>query len=148
EAGMLGEVLAAEGATVQVGDLLATLTPGAGAAKPAAKPAAAAKAPDTAAPAPAAAGQPAATQAGSAAGQALPAAAKLAAEKGVDVSGVSGSGKGGRVTKGDVMDLLAGGGKPAAKPAVPAGPRANADREERQRMSKLRQVIARRLKEA
>ncbi len=148
EAGTLGEVLAAEGATVQVGDLLATITPGAGAAKPAAKPAAA-KAPDNVAPAPAAAGKPAATQAGSAAGQALPAAAKLAAEKGVDVSGVSGSGKGGRVTKGDVMDLLSGGGAaPAARPAVPAGPRANAEREERQRMSKLRQVIARRLKEA
>src|SRR5690606_20931587 len=109
EAGTLGEVLADEGATVQVGDLLATLTPGAGAAKPAAKPAAA-KAPDNVAPAPAAPGKPAATQGGSAAGQALPAAAKLAAEKGVDVSGVSGSGKGGRVTKGDVMDLLAGGG--------------------------------------
>ena len=149
EAGTLGEVLAAEGATVQVGDLLATLNAGAGAAKPAAKPAAAAKAPDNVAPAPAAPGKPAAAQAGSAAGQALPAAAKMAAEKGVDVSGVSGSGKGGRVTKGDVMDLLAGGGAaPAAKPSVPAGPRANAAREERQRMSKLRQVIARRLKEA
>ncbi|WP_374300279.1 2-oxoglutarate dehydrogenase complex dihydrolipoyllysine-residue succinyltransferase [Ferrovibrio sp.] len=143
EAGTLGEVLAAEGATVQVGDLLATLNAGAGAAaKPAAKPAEAAK--PAAAPA-----APKAPAAAPAAGQALPAAAKLAAEKNVDVSGVAGSGKGGRVTKGDVMDLLAGGGAaPAAKPAVPAGPRANADREERQRMSKLRQVIARRLKEA
>jgi 2-oxoglutarate dehydrogenase E2 component (dihydrolipoamide succinyltransferase) len=143
EAGTLGEVLAAEGATVQVGDLLATLNAGAGAAaKPAAKPAEAAK--PAAAPA-----APKAPAAAPAAGQALPAAAKLAAEKNVDVSGVAGSGKGGRVTKGDVMDLLAGGGAaPAARPAVPAGPRANADREERQRMSKLRQVIARRLKEA
>ncbi|MFN4163753.1 MAG: 2-oxoglutarate dehydrogenase complex dihydrolipoyllysine-residue succinyltransferase [Ferrovibrio sp.] len=143
EAGTLGEVLAAEGATVQVGDLLATLNAGAGAAaKPAAKPAEAAK--PAAAPA-----APKAPAAAPAAGQALPAAAKLAAEKNVDVSGVAGSGKGGRVTKGDVMDLLAGGGAaPAARPAVPTGPRANADREERQRMSKLRQVIARRLKEA
>lgn len=144
EAGTLGEVLAAEGATVQVGDLLATLNAGAGAAaKPAAKPAEAAK------PAAAAPAAPKAPAAAPAAGQALPAAAKLAAEKNVDVSGVAGSGKGGRVTKGDVMDLLAGGAAaPAARPAVPAGPRANADREERQRMSKLRQVIARRLKEA
>lgn len=137
-------MLAAEGATVQVGDLLATLTPGAGAAKPAAaKPAAA---PAAAAPAPAA--KPAA--AAPAAGQALPAAAKLAAEKNVNLSGVTGSGKDGRVTKGDVADLLASGGgaAPAARPSVPAGPRANGDREERQRMSKLRQVIARRLKEA
>lgn len=147
EAGTLDEVLAAEGATVQVGDLLATLTPGAGAAKPgaAAKPAAA---PAAAAPAPKPAAAPAA--AAPAAGQALPAAAKLAAEKNVNVAGVTGSGRDGRVTKGDVMDLLASGGgaAPAARPSVPAGPRANADREERQRMSKLRQVIARRLKEA
>jgi 2-oxoglutarate dehydrogenase E2 component (dihydrolipoamide succinyltransferase) len=48
-----------------------------------------------------------------------------------------------------VLGLLQGGAAaPAAKPAVPAGPRPNAAREERQRMSKLRQVIARRLKEA
>jgi len=145
EAGTLSEVLAAEGATVQVGDLLATLTAGAGAAKPAAKPAAAAPA---AAPAPAA--KPAAAAPAPAAGQALPAAAKMAAEKNVNLSGVTGSGKDGRVTKGDVADLLASGGgaAPAARPSVPAGPRANGDREERQRMSKLRQVIARRLKEA
>jgi 2-oxoglutarate dehydrogenase E2 component (dihydrolipoamide succinyltransferase) len=146
EAGTLSEVLAAEGATVQVGDLLATLAAGAGAAKPAAaKPAAA----PAAAPAPAA--KPAAAPAAApAAGQALPAAAKLAAEKNVDVSKMTGSGRDGRVTKGDVADLLASGGgaAPAAKPSVPAGPRANGDREERQRMSKLRQVIARRLKEA
>jgi 2-oxoglutarate dehydrogenase E2 component (dihydrolipoamide succinyltransferase) len=144
EAGTLSEVLAAEGATVQVGDLLATLTAGAGAAKPAAKPAAAAPA---AAPAPAAKPAPAAAPA---AGQALPAAAKMAAEKNVNLSGVTGSGKDGRVTKGDVADLLASGGgaAAAARPSVPAGPRANGDREERQRMSKLRQVIARRLKEA
>lgn len=148
EAGTLDEVLAAEGATVLVGDLLATLTPGAGAAKPAAaKPAAA---PATAAPAPAAKPAAAPAAAAPAAGQALPAAAKLAAEKNVNVSGVAGSGKDGRVTKGDVMDLLASGGgaAPAARPSAPAGPRSNADREERQRMSKLRQVIARRLKEA
>lgn len=145
EAGTLGEILAAEGATVQVGDLLATLTAGAGAAKPAAKPAAAPAAAAAAAPKPAAA--PAA--AAPAAGQALPAAAKLAAEKNVNVAGVAGSGRDGRVTKGDVMDLLASGTTAAAaKPSVPAGPRANGDREERQRMSKLRQVIARRLKEA
>ncbi|WP_370156755.1 2-oxoglutarate dehydrogenase complex dihydrolipoyllysine-residue succinyltransferase [Ferrovibrio sp.] len=142
EAGTLSEILAAEGATVQVGDLLGTLAAGAGA--PAAKPAAKAAAP-AAAPAPA----PKAPAAAPAAGQALPAAAKLAAEKGVDVSGIAGSGRDGRVTKGDVLDLLASGGPaPAAKPAAPAGPRAQGDREERQRMSKLRQVIARRLKEA
>jgi 2-oxoglutarate dehydrogenase E2 component (dihydrolipoamide succinyltransferase) len=148
EAGTLGEILAATGATVQVGDLLGTLAAGAGApaAKPAAKAAAPAAAPAAAAPA---AAPKAPAVAAPAAGQALPAAAKLAAEKGVNVSGVAGSGKDGRVTKGDVLDLLASGGPaPAARPSVPAGPRANGEREERQRMSKLRQVIARRLKEA
>ncbi|MBX3452962.1 2-oxoglutarate dehydrogenase complex dihydrolipoyllysine-residue succinyltransferase [Ferrovibrio sp.] len=147
EAGSVGEILAAEGATVTVGALLATITAGAGGAKAAAAPAkpAPAAAP---APAPAPAAAPAAA-AGKAAGQPLPAAAKLAAENNVNVSGVSGSGKDGRVTKGDVAALLASGPAPAAaKPAAPSGPRANAEREERQRMSKLRQVIARRLKEA
>ncbi len=145
EAGSVGEILAAEGATVTVGDLLATITAGAGGAKAAAAPAKPAPAAaQAAAPAPA----PAAA-AGKAAGQPLPAAAKLAAENNVNVSGVSGSGKDGRVTKGDVAALLASGPAPAAaKPAAPSGPRANAEREERQRMSKLRQVIARRLKEA
>lgn len=147
EAGTLSEVLAAEGATVQVGDLLGTIAAGAGA--PAAKPAAKAAAPAAAAPAAAPAPKAAAPAAAPAAGQALPAAAKLAAEKGVDVSGVAGSGRDGRVTKGDVLDLLnSGAAAPAARPAAPAGPRAQGDREERQRMSKLRQVIARRLKEA
>ncbi len=145
EAGMVGEILAAEGATVKVGDLLATIAAGAaGAAKPAPKPAAAP------APAPAPAAAPvAAPVVAKAAGQPLPAAAKAAAEANLDVSGVSGSGKDGRVTKGDVAALLAAGAAaPAAAPAAPSGPRANAAREERKPMSKLRQVIARRLKEA
>ena len=148
EAGSVGEILAAEGATVAVGDLLATIVAGAGAGAGAAKAAAPAAKPAAApAPAPAPAAAPAA--AAKAAGQPLPAAAKLAAENNLNVSGVSGSGKDGRVTKGDVAALLASGPAPAAaKPAAPSGPRANAEREERQRMSKLRQVIARRLKEA
>lgn len=147
EAGTVSEILAAEGATVKVGDLLATIAAGAGAAKAApAKAAAPAPAP---APAPTPAPAPAPAAAAKAAGQALPAAAKAAAEANLDVSGVAGSGKDGRVTKGDVAALLSSGAaaKPAA-PAAPAGPRGNAEREERKPMSKLRQVIARRLKEA
>jgi 2-oxoglutarate dehydrogenase E2 component (dihydrolipoamide succinyltransferase) len=147
EAGTVSEILAAEGATVKVGDLLATIAAGAGAAKSApAKAAAPAPAP---APAPTPAPAPAPAAAAKAAGQALPAAAKAAAEANLDVSGVAGSGKDGRVTKGDVAALLSSGAaaKPAA-PAAPAGPRGNAEREERKPMSKLRQVIARRLKEA
>jgi len=147
DAGTIGEILAAEGATVKVGDLLATLNAGAGGG--AAKPAAAAPKPAAApAPAPAAAPAPAVAPAAKAAGIALPAAAKAAAEAGLDVSGVAGSGKDGRVTKGDVAALLAA--APAAAPAAaaPSGPRSQAAREERKPMSKLRQVIARRLKEA
>jgi 2-oxoglutarate dehydrogenase E2 component (dihydrolipoamide succinyltransferase) len=79
--------------------------------------------------------------------QAFPAAQKIAAENNVDTSGLSGSGKGGRVTKGDVLSAVAGNVaavSPAPFPFItPAGPR-----EERVKMSRLRQSIAKRLKEA
>ncbi len=85
-----------------------------------------------------------------------PAVRKLVAENKVDASAVAGSGKDGRITKGDVIGHLA---KPAeAKPAViPPAPApvarvpvvpADGSREERVRMSRLRQTIARRLKDA
>lgn len=67
-----------------------------------------------------------------------PAARKIADEKGVDGSGISGSGKDGRITKGDVLGAGSGGG--AAKPA--------GEREKRVKMTKLRQTIAKRLKES
>jgi 2-oxoglutarate dehydrogenase E2 component (dihydrolipoamide succinyltransferase) len=78
---------------------------------------------------------------------ALPAAAKLAAEKGVSTADVTGTAKGGRVSKGDVQDFL---NKPAAAPAAaaPKAPRANDVREERVKMTRLRKTIANRLKEA
>jgi 2-oxoglutarate dehydrogenase E2 component (dihydrolipoamide succinyltransferase) len=78
----------------------------------------------------------------------LPAAAKMIAERGLDAGAVSGSGKDGRVTKGDVLALLDQKPAPAPAAAKPAGPRSEAGREERVRMSKLRRVIAARLKEA
>lgn len=143
-AGVMGEIAAEAGAVVGVGALLGTLEAGGGAAKaaPAAKPAAAPAAPP---PAPKPAAAPAA------AAPVFPAAAKLAAEKGVDTAAVAGSGKDGRVTKGDVlaaMDNLGAKAPAAAKPAAPSGPRPFADREERVRMSRLRLRIAQRLKEA
>ncbi|MBC7953187.1 MAG: 2-oxoglutarate dehydrogenase complex dihydrolipoyllysine-residue succinyltransferase, partial [Rhodospirillaceae bacterium] len=93
-------------------------------------------------PAPVAAAPAAATGA-----PAFPSAAKLAADSGVDTAGLAGSGKGGRVTKGDVLEAIA---KPAAAPApaAPSGPRAKAALEERVRMTRLRKRIAERLKEA
>jgi 2-oxoglutarate dehydrogenase E2 component (dihydrolipoamide succinyltransferase) len=138
-AGTLADVLAAEGATVTVGALLARIEEGAGApAKPAPKLAAA----------PAAAPKPAAAPAAKAAAPVMPAAAKMIAERGVDLGQISGTGKDGRVTKGDVLALLEQKPAPAPAAARPAGPRAEAGREERVRMSKLRRVIAQRLKEA
>jgi len=141
-AGVMGEITAEAGAVVGVGALLGTLEAGGAAAKAAPKPAAApAPAPAAPKPAPAAA----------AAAPVFPAAAKLAAEKGVDTAAVAGSGKDGRVTKGDVlaaMDNLGAKAPAAAKPAAPSGPRPFADREERVKMSRLRLRIAQRLKEA
>ncbi|WP_448204487.1 2-oxoglutarate dehydrogenase complex dihydrolipoyllysine-residue succinyltransferase [Azospirillum sp. sgz302134] len=153
-AGTLVEIVAADGANVGVGALLGVLgEAGAAVAAPAkaAAPAAAAPAPAVAAPAPAGAG--------AAVADAGPAARKLIEEKGLDASQIAGSGKGGRVTKGDVIDHVA---KPAAAPAAApapapqkyqwtagtAGDRPRAAQEERVRMTRLRQRIAERLKEA
>ncbi|TWB13754.1 2-oxoglutarate dehydrogenase complex dihydrolipoyllysine-residue succinyltransferase [Nitrospirillum bahiense] len=148
-AGTLGEIRAAEGANVGVSAVLGVITEGGAAA--AAAPAAAAPAPaKTAAPAPAAAAPAANGSAG-----VMPAAAKIAADAGVNPAAIAGTGKDGRVTKGDVIDHLAApkaAPAPVAAPApiakAPAGPRARADREERVRMTRLRQTIAARLKDA
>jgi 2-oxoglutarate dehydrogenase E2 component (dihydrolipoamide succinyltransferase) len=145
-AGVLTDIAVEPGATVEIGTLLGHITEGAVAAKlKAAAPAKPAAPPPAARPA-AAAVAPALTTGA----PVMPAARKLADEKGVDTAGIAGSGKDGRVTKGDVIEQLA---KPAASPAakapaVPAGPRPFADREERVRMTRLRKRIAERLKEA
>jgi 2-oxoglutarate dehydrogenase E2 component (dihydrolipoamide succinyltransferase) len=71
---------------------------------------------------------------------------KLAAESGVDPANLSGSGKDGRVTKGDMLSAISA---PApSAPATARGPAAPEAREERVRMTRLRQTIAHRLKEA
>jgi 2-oxoglutarate dehydrogenase E2 component (dihydrolipoamide succinyltransferase) len=84
-----------------------------------------------------------------------PAVVKLATERGLDVSRIEGTGKDGRVTKGDALAAIAGGMVAAAAPAPAApvqarapSPADDASREERVRMTRLRQTIARRLKEA
>ena len=115
-AGVLAEVLVADGATVTSEQLLAKIdTEGkAGAAAPAA----AAPAPAAAAPAPAlAAAAPAAAAAG---GVAMPSAAKLMAENNLSAGQVAGTGRDGRITKGDVLGAVAGGAKPAAAAAPQA----------------------------
>jgi len=149
--GAIGKIVAAEGETVQVGAVLCVIE--AGAAGAAAKPAAAPAAKPAAAPAPApapAASAPAAAPANLASSG--PAARKLVAESGIDPSAIPATGKDGRITKADVLNVLAAppavAAPAAAKPAAPSGPRAKADREERVRMSRLRKTIAARLKDA
>jgi 2-oxoglutarate dehydrogenase E2 component (dihydrolipoamide succinyltransferase) len=149
--GTLGDILAKDGETVGPGALLGSIVEGGAAAS---APAPKAEAPKAAAPAPAAAA-PAATAAPAQAGAAKdhgPAVARIAAESGVDTSRVPGSGKDGRVTKGDMLAAIAT-GSAAPAPSAPVQMRApsapvDAEREERVKMTKLRQTIARRLKDA
>jgi 2-oxoglutarate dehydrogenase E2 component (dihydrolipoamide succinyltransferase) len=157
-AGVLSEILVKDGETVAPGALLGQIKEGAaGAAKSAAAPAAAA--PPSAKPAPAPpkpAPAPPASKAPPADAPLAPSVRKLAAESGVSASTVPGSGKDGRVTKGDMMDAIAravAAPTPVAQPAAAVqvrspSPPDDAAREERVRMSRLRQTIARRLKEA
>ncbi|MTI17828.1 2-oxoglutarate dehydrogenase complex dihydrolipoyllysine-residue succinyltransferase [Rhodobacteraceae bacterium RKSG542] len=142
-AGTVIEIAVETGATVEPGNLLCKIAPGAGAAVPAAAPAkAAAATPAPAASAPATSMPPA------------PSAAKMLAEKGIAADQVAGSGKRGQVLKGDVIAAAAAGiaqqAAPAAAPVAARAPSNPSDevREERVRMTKLRQTIARRLKDA
>jgi len=154
-AGTLGEIIAKDGETVAVGALLGQISEGGAAAKPAAAaPAKAAAAPAPVASAPAAAAPAAAKAAPSDAPQA-PSVRRLSTESGVDASTVPGSGKDGRVTKGDMLAAIekaASAPTPVNQPAAAVQVRApspadDAAREERVKMTRLRQTIARRLKE-
>jgi 2-oxoglutarate dehydrogenase E2 component (dihydrolipoamide succinyltransferase) len=141
-AGVLSEVLAKDGETVTPGALLGQITAGAGAAP------AAARAAEPPAKGPAAAAAPATKAA-----PPSPAAAKIAADNNVAVDQVQGSGKRGQVLKGDVLAAIASPPVAAPTPIAPIVARApaapdDASREERVRMTKLRQTIARRLKDA
>ncbi len=139
EAGVLTDIVAEEGATVTIGALLGRM--GEGGAKAAPK--------QDAAPKPQAAPQPAPAQAKAGDRQAPPSVQRIAAESGVDMSGANGSGKDGRLTKSDALSIIENRAQtPVAKPAQPLAPRAISDREERVKMTRLRQTVARRLKEA
>ncbi len=132
-AGVLTEIVVADGGTVVAEQLIAKIDSTAVAsAAPAAAP--------VAAPAKAA---PAAKSTGAAA---APSAAKILAEKNIDVAQVAGSGRDGRITKGDALNASAGGAKSAALPSapIPMGDRP----EERVPMSRLRARIAERLLES
>jgi len=154
-AGVLEAIVAGDGAEVEVGTVLGTIAAGASAAAtPAPATAAAAAAPREAPPARAAVRPP------------LPAAAKLMADAGLKPEAVPGTGKGGQITKGDVLKVIEGGAvqakpaaaaqrgpadappQPAPAPAAGAPAAPGARRVERVRMTRLRATIARRLKEA
>jgi len=136
--GTLGDIIAAEGATVAVDALLATINEGASAA-PAAKPAAT---PD-ATPAPAPAASPKDIKD-------APAAQKAMADAGLSADKVVGTGRDGRVMKQDVQAAISAVPKASEPAAAPRAPVAadDAAREERVKMTRLRQTIARRLKDS
>ncbi len=113
-AGVLAELVVADGGSVVSDQVIAKIDTEGKASAAAAAPAPAA----AAAPAPAAAAPASASRAG----VAMPAAAKLMADNNLAAGSVPGTGKDGRVTKGDVLGAVAGGAKPAAPAAVPAAP--------------------------
>lgn len=163
ESGRLEEIVVAEGEDVEVGALLGQLL--AGGAGKASAPAEIAKSDSVptkaAAPAPASPA-PAAVAAPKNAAEALPAAQKLIDENGLNPASITGTGKDGRITKGDVLEAMENGGSSpravsapvtsvptaAATPTAPSGPRSEEAREERVKMTRLRKSIASRLKEA
>ena len=157
-AGTLGEIAAKDGETVAVGGLLGQINdePGGASATPAAAPAKAAPPPPPAAPPPPPPAAAATAQKAPPTDAPLaPSVRKISAESGIDAATVPGSGKDGRVTKGDMLAAIekaASAPTPVNQPAAAVQVRApspadDAAREERVKMTRLRQTIARRLKE-
>ena len=157
-AGVLEEILFEEGATVEVGALLGSIDADGKAAAPAEAPKAApATETPIAAPEPATtqAATQAATQAPTQSDALAPSVRRLVSEHGLSPADIAATGKDGRLTKGDVLAAVSGQAQaqsqapqiPAAQTARPAGTDQSA-REERVKMTRLRQTIARRLKES
>ena len=152
--GVLADIVAKEGDTVGVDAILALVEEG---AAPTATPnlkSAPTPAPTAAPVAAAPVAVPAPAAAASAAAEVLsPAVRKLVEENNLNPAAISGTGKDGRLTKADVQKAIASGSAKMAAPAAstapaPAGPRTSDAREERVPMSRLRRMIASRLKEA
>jgi 2-oxoglutarate dehydrogenase E2 component (dihydrolipoamide succinyltransferase) len=144
--GVLESIAANDGDTVVPGALLGVVTAGGAAAAPKAE---APKAETASAPkfeAPKAAPAPAAPVADDK--PLAPSVQRIVSETGLDARSVAGTGKDGRITKGDALAALDARAAAPAAPAAPAPARAIHEREERVKMTRLRQTIARRLKEA
>ena len=142
--GVFTEIVRADGSMVVAGEVIARIDTAGKAAAVTAPPA------NTAAAAPAPVAAPVAASAGSA-GVASPAAAKILAEKGVAASNVSGSGRDGRITKGDALGASAAPAAapakaaPLANPSVPMTQSLDGRPEQRVPMSRLRARVAERL---
>ncbi|MCM0035586.1 MAG: 2-oxoglutarate dehydrogenase complex dihydrolipoyllysine-residue succinyltransferase [Burkholderiaceae bacterium] len=144
--GVLSEIVKGDGSLVTSGELLARIDT---AGKAAAAPAAAASAPTAA---PAAVSAPPAAASTSSAGIASPAASKILADKGVSAAAVSGTGRDGRITKGDALGASAASAPAAAapkvalaNPSVPMTQSLDGRPEQRVPMSRLRARVAERL---
>ena len=128
--GVISDLKVKEGDNVKVGDLMAIMSEGGAAVSIAAK-----------------VNNNAATQVTFDSLPLSPAPKKLSLENNIDVSKISGTGKDGRVTKGDVLEVI-NAGPSSAQAAPQATPKAGEKAVERVKMSKLRQKIAERLKES
>ena len=137
-AGVIKKIVGAEGDTVEVGALLAVIEAGATAPKSNGAAAANGAAPRETA----AAGQAASASSDK---PLSPAPRRVVAERGLDPASIEGTGKDGRITKADALTAKQGA---PSRAKAPAAPRDLGPREERVKMSRLRQTIARRLKEA
>jgi 2-oxoglutarate dehydrogenase E2 component (dihydrolipoamide succinyltransferase) len=140
-AGAIESIAVQAGSTVQVGAILGSIAEGKGGK--AAAPTPKAEAPKAEAP------RPAPAPAAKSEAPAMPAARRIAEEAGLSTAAVAGTGRDGRVTKGDMLAALQSrAAKPDAMAPVVSGPRTRADREEKVAMSRLRKTIALRLKES
>ena len=139
--GVIKEIRAQEGTTVNVGDVLCVIAEGATGAVSAASSVPTASAAKASAPA------------ANGAAPLSPAPRRVIEENNLDAAKIAGSGKGGRITKGDALAALEAGNNNPAQAKTPSSPRDHISRdlgprEERVRMTRLRQTIARRLKES
>jgi 2-oxoglutarate dehydrogenase E2 component (dihydrolipoamide succinyltransferase) len=143
--GVISELVVAQGATVVIGAVIARLSEGGAPVKAAPAPVAA-----TPAPAPAPVAAPVAARVAPVTDKVAPSVLRVATEGGVNPAEIPGTGRGGRATKADAVRYVAeSAAAPRLREVVEArAPRDLGPKEERVRMTRLRQTIARRLKEA